>query len=99
MSPASGIGGALAPVRDSWYGVPCALAETGERVSIVFEYSASETQLEELDVLDGGHMPPKTYNEASSVLALEENEVPAERKLALNEASSSTICRPFQVPF
>lgn len=67
VSPASGMGGALDPVSELWYPELLSDGEPADRVSIVLEYVASDTQFELSAAVSFGfgHIPPKIYKDAS----------------------------------
>lgn len=98
VSPASAIGGALAPVNDNSYGELAKDPVFGARVSIVFEYVAFEVQSVASGEATSGHIPPKTYKDTSLVESEGENEKPAERYFGLRESSLVESGNCDQVP-
>jgi hypothetical protein len=72
VSPASAIGGPLAPANETMYGMVDtdeAADDLGDIMSILFEYVAPMVQSEAVvaeDKVEFGHMPPNTYNDASA---------------------------------
>lgn len=65
---------------------------------MVFEYVASDAQVEMFVSAPFGHMPPNMYKEASWIEVDCENVKPAERYLALSEVSAEFKDKVVQVP-
>ena len=104
VSPASAMGGPLKLAIDKLYGMfeaEGAEDDPGDISSMLSEYVASRAQLEAALMEEDeefGHMPPKTYNEASVEDRVGENDRPAERKFALSDGSVGDMDKCDQVP-
>jgi hypothetical protein len=103
VSPASAIGGSPKLAIDKLYGmfeVEDAEDDSGDINSMLSEYVASRVQPEAVLTEDEefGHMPPKTYNEASEEDRVGENDRPAERKFAPSDGSVEDMDKCDQVP-
>jgi hypothetical protein len=104
VSPASAMGGSLKLAIDKLYEMfeieDAEDEDPGDINSMLSEYVASRVQPEAVLTEDEefGHMPPKTYNEASEEDRVGENDRPAERKFAPSDGSVEDMDRYDQAP-
>jgi hypothetical protein len=104
VSPASATGGPLELAIDKLYGmfeVEDAEDDSGDINSMLSEYVASRVQPEAVlteEDEEFGHMPPKTYNEASVEDRVGENDRPAERKFAPSDGAVEDMDKCDQAP-
>src|SRR5271167_3428236 len=101
VSPASATGGSLELAIDKLYGmfeVEDAEDDSEDINSMLSEYVASRVQPETAEPEASGHMPPKTYNEASVEDRVGENDRPAERRFAPSDGSVEDMDKCDQAP-